>query len=50
MAVGVKAAVSQGKFLREIRKAGGGGNSIIYTIVIEADAGISNFEYLVATI
>jgi len=45
IAVRVKAAVGLGGLLLEVGGAGGGGNSLIFRMVIKADAGISNFGY-----
>jgi len=45
MAVGVKAAVGPGGLLLEVGEARGGGNSVIFRMVIKADAGIINFGY-----
>jgi len=48
MAVGVKAAVGQGGFLRGVGKARGGGDYVIFRMHMKADTGTINFSYAAA--
>jgi len=48
MTVGVKAAVGQGGFLREIGKARGAEDYLIFRMIIKADTGTINFSYAAA--